>query len=161
MKMGVAEVSSKGGFAGLGWLATKIREADVIDCEAHGVTPLEAIHQGIAFGPTYVVTDADVMEFDRPVFLGVVGWTPEGSIWSLWRDLTAGQSLALLRAAPAAIRFIAECARRPLSNVCWEGNTQTLAWLRATNCFTFLDSRLQLGDKLMVPFFVKPIGDLP
>jgi hypothetical protein len=150
MDLGVSELT-RSSCTSLGPL---IRAADVIDCAAHDYDPVEALFSGLSEGPSWLVTNQGMP-------IGAVGWTYAGAIWSLWRDLSIVESLALLKATPAAVRFIAAQAQRPLGNVVWEGNVVTRAWLAASGCFEFLDSAFQHHDKVYLPFHVKPFGDLP
>jgi hypothetical protein len=76
-------------------------------------------------------------------------------------DLTRGEQKRLLKLTPQVIRAVVEDAKRPLSNVVWEGNKRVIAWLRASKCFTFLDKQSVIWEgRPYIPFFVKPLGDL-
>lgn len=137
-------------------LAPEVCEPDRLDLIAHGADPASALESALSCpGEAWAVG-----YHDGPV-LGAFGWTEEGSIWSMWRDLSRGEQKRLLKMTPQVIRAIAEDAQRPLSNVVWEGNRRVIAWLRASKCFTFLDSRFIWEDRPYIPFFVKPLGDLP
>lgn len=144
-------------------LAGRLRDGDVQDCLAHEHTPEEALLGGWQGGPSWGVWDGDCL-------IGAGGWTFDGAIWTLWSDLTRSQSLALMRVTPSWARKIAEHANehikwyqpeRRLQNAVWEDNRLTIAWLRATRCVDFLDTRLQFGDKWFIPFFLKPLAELP
>lgn len=135
-------------------LAPKVSEGDRIDLLAHGYEPLGALLDGIeAEGQAWGVrVDGTAV--------GAFGWTTEGSIWSLWADLTLSQKVALLRLSPAFISAMVKDSGVRLSNLVWEGNSVTRKWLEATGCFDFFVDSPQVWDhKTYIPFAVR--ADLP
>lgn len=135
-------------------LGKKLCAADLIDCAAHDYDGEAALRDCMDGGPSCAVMDGLTV-------VGALGWTDAGYIWSLWMDLTPEQSREIMRWTPKLIKEMAHDAARPLCNVVWEGNDRTIAWLKASHCFTFLDNqRLSYKDRVFLPFFVKPLGDL-
>ncbi|WP_420381678.1 hypothetical protein [Novosphingobium sp.] len=136
-------------------LAPLVCEADRLDLIAHGSDAGAALATALqvpggAWAAGY---------HDGPLW-GAFGWTEEGSIWSMWRELTRGEQKRLLKLTPEVVRALAEDAGRPLGNVVWEGNSRVISWLKASKCFTFLDNPFMFEDRPYMPFFVKPLGDL-
>jgi hypothetical protein len=139
-------------------LGPKVREADKVDCIAHDQDATQALLAGCGAGPAAAILD---IKTRQPV--GAVGWTFDGNIWSLWIDLTPEQSRELMRHTKSAVFFMATRAAEVgvlLSNVVWDQNRTTLAWLRASKCFDFPRGEMHHGGKTFLPFFVKPLEEL-
>lgn len=139
-------------------LGPKVREADRVDCIAHDQDPTRALFTGCGAGPAAAILDRETRQ---PV--GAVGWSYSGNIWSLWVDLTPEQSRELMRSTKAAVYFMASRAAEHgilLSNVVWDQNRVTRAWLKASKCFDFPEGEMQYGGKTFLPFFVKPLEEL-
>ena len=137
-------------------LAPTVCEADRLDLISHGFNPEAALETALGEpGEAWAVGYAD------GTVLGAFGWTEEGSIWSMWKNLTRGEQKRLLKLTPQVVRAMVEDAKRPLGNVVWEGNKRVISWLRASKCFTFLDTDPYVWEgRPYLPFFVKPLGDL-
>jgi hypothetical protein len=131
-------------------LAPRVSEGDRIDLLAHGYEPLGALLDGVdAEGQAWGVRVDGVA-------VGAFGWTSEGSIWSLWSNLTMTQKVALLRLSPAFISAMVKDSGLRLSNLVWEGNEVTRKWLEATGCFEFFIDMPQVWDnKNYIPFAVR------
>lgn len=133
-------------------LAPHVSEEDRLDLIASGYSPQIALYSALLEPgePWAVLGDGDHV-------LGAFGWTEAGTIWSMWRPLTIREKATLLKHAPQFIRaMVTDSGDLRLGNVVYEGNEGTIAWLRATKCFTFLDSPLTYGNRTYVPFIVTP-----
>jgi len=136
-------------------LAPRIREADLRDLTLHEGDPEQALISGLSSGEAYAVLHEGTV-------IGAGGWTVEGAIWTLWADLTLGQSKQLLKWSRPWARVIAIRAKRPLSNVYLRGNTTTERWLKATRCVNILDDHpIQWQGREYIPFHLKPLEELP
>lgn len=138
-------------------LAPHVCEEDRRDLVAHDSDPHAALQSALRVpGEAWAAGLAEGGEV-----LGAFGWTSLGTIWSMWRPLTRCEARDALTWAPHFIQAMVEDAGMRLGNIVWEGNSQTIRWLEATNCFTFLDKHLTLGNRSYVPFLTKPLtGDL-
>lgn len=139
-------------------LSRVVRKADVLECLAgSGMGPYQAMLEGINRGPCWAAfVDGDAV----PV--GAWGWTHEGAVWSMWRDLTSNESRELLRHTPEMVAEMVSARDGVLENYVWENNTQALAWLRASKCFNIdLDRVIILGNHRFIHFATKPLEELP
>lgn len=134
-------------------LAPRVSEGDRQDCVVHDYDPEAALLAGLNGGPCCAVLDG--LEV-----IGAFGWTYEGTIWSLWAELSPEQVKWIMRYTAEMVRQIMRDAKRPLMNAVWEGNRHTISWLKRSHCFDFLDTTLEYQDKVFLPFFVKPLGEL-
>lgn len=136
-------------------LAPYVRSSDCADLKTHDSTPWEALRHGVAMdGESWAVMDGEVI-------IGAGGWTALGSVWTLWADLSRTQAKEVLRMAPAWCRIMAIRAKRPLQNVYLAGNSQTEHFLRATKCVDILDQEVLYEGRTWIPFFLKPLEDMP
>ena len=136
-------------------LAPRMRQADLLDLTVHGGDPEGALVSGLASGEAYAVLSDGVV-------IGAGGWTVEGSIWTLWADLTTPQARELLRWAGRWARVLAIRSKRPLSNVFLRGNTLTERWLRLTRCVDIdYANPIHWQGRDYLAFRLKPLEELP
>lgn len=137
-------------------LAPHVSEADRLDLLAADYDPETALQQALLEpGEAWAAGSREGH------ILGAFGWTEAGAVWSMWRPLTRGEQRTILKLTPRLVRaLVRDAGGIPLGNVTYVGNTQIIDWLKATNCFTFLDSEFIWRERAYVPFFVKPLGDL-
>ena len=135
-------------------LAPRIREADRMDCKAHDADPETGLIMGLHSGNAWAAT------WDNEV-IGAFGWHEEnGTIWSLWAELTHEQSRAAMLRAPDVIKSLVKLAGGPLCNWVRTDNLLTMAWLRASKCFDFVGEPVEHRGHLYRHFITKPLGDL-
>lgn len=135
-------------------LSWQLREGDVVECHLMGMSPREALEQGMnTEGQSFAVLHEDVP-------IGAIGWTQEGAVWSLWKDLTALQSRLILRVTPMWFKRFAEEAEVKditLCNYVWDRNLPAIKWLQASRAVDFREDLSEMKDgKRLVPFVVRP-----
>ncbi len=151
--LGIEELTLQGCL----YLGYKLREGDKVDCWRHDQSGCRALKAGMEAGPAWGVWD-----LREGSLIGAIGWNTQGNIWSLWSDLTGEQTKEVMHLTVPAIRSLVSMAGGiPLGNYVWEGNRLTIAWLKASHCFNFLDDRIRIGDKDFIPFKAKPYEELP
>lgn len=141
------------------YLALNFGEHDLLECNATGHLPYQSLVWGAEGGWSQTV-------FDGELPIGAYGWTRfERTIWSYWvADLSSEQSRVIRINTVPVIRSMVAAAGKgmPLHNVVHEDNRRALAWLRASHCFNIeVDKRLVVGDQRFVPFYAKPLSELP
>lgn len=111
-------------------LAPLIRNADRLEC-GPSKDPLAAMLVGISPG-----NDAWVATDPHGNSLGVYGYTEWGVIWSLWRDMTRAESVAVLRHTPMWVAMMVHASEHPyLFNFVSVENKEAIGWLEASKCF--------------------------
>jgi len=72
--------------------------------------------------------------------LGAYGYTDEGTIWSLWAELSREESMAVLAHTPLWVRtLLHESGREWLYNWVSLANRPAIAWLKMSGCFDVSD----------------------
>lgn len=144
-------------------LADVIRQEDLLECSGK---PFDALLLGMRSGGdcwTCVAQPDDHVAYPR--LLGAFGYTDHGTIWSLWRDLSTRESLAILRHTPLWVRTMLEASGREfLFNFVHVDNHPAVGWLHKSNCFLIDYAHpVQLNGalKLAYAFQTKPLEDLP
>lgn len=137
-------------------LANRLGRNAIKECLLQGVSPEEALRNGVSEGPTRLVVD----EWHLPV--GAYGWTHTGYIWSLWGDLTHSQSRIVLKAAPSVIMEAAALhSPRRLQNWVDVDNRSIRHWLEKTKCFDFAETLTSPScGRQMLKFYTKSIEEL-
>ena len=146
-------------------LKDRLQEGDRVDCSTAGRTPALALRDGYQGGPAWC---ALVNGEPRGAFGVMPGLH---SIWSLWTDLTPGESIMCVRLGRLWLRMLSvwwvsqQHPRVPayrLHNYVWDGNKKTIRWLKATKCFDFHPQHsLTSEGKSFIPFTLKPLQELP
>lgn len=132
-------------------LAGRIADEDTSECLAMGHTPLQALAGGCMLGEGFAVIRADSF---TPV--GAFGWTTEGTIWSLWAELSPKESVQVLRESGVWVRTLV--LRSPfdaLHNHVATANRRALKWIRTTGAF-WIDDPEPTADFLY--FETRPLG---
>lgn len=115
-------------------LAPVIRKADLLECRND---PLGMFVYGMHSGDAW--TCWHVNEDWRPPvekLMGAYGYTDEGTIWALFRDLSLIESMAVLRHTRLWVRSLLAQSRQPwLYNFVHVDNEAAVGWLVATGCF--------------------------
>lgn len=109
-------------------LAPLIRHQDRLEC---GISkdPLAAMLVGLATGDAWVALHEGIP-------LGVYGYTEHAIIWSLWKDLSRSESLAVLKHTPLWVAMMVRFSGQPyLYNFVAEENKEAIGWLEASRCF--------------------------
>lgn len=119
----------------IGHLAPRINKDDAGECKVSNLDPLQALSTGAMVGPAWAVVRQDS---GTPV--GAFGFTPAGSIWSLWADLTMRESLEVLQGTPEWVHGMAAVHHQSvrgerLHNHVACSNKRALTWLRMSKCF--------------------------
>jgi hypothetical protein len=138
-------------------LGGRIREEDLMDCAQQDYNPFHALWDAKRVGPCWAVLDGDHV-------MGAAGFSAEqGTIWSLWaEDLTGDHKRWIMQHTQAAVRMVCAFSGCPtLGNYVWEGNRLTIAWLRASKCFTFEETLYAFKGNSYLHFTTKPLGELP
>jgi hypothetical protein len=114
-------------------LADRLVAGDAKECTSMGHSPKQALAYGLLCGQAYAAVRAST---GTPV--GAFGYTPEGTIWSLWTKLSRGEACQVLREGPAWIHALTQTSRlHRLYNFVDVENPMAIEWLRATGCFDF------------------------
>lgn len=95
--------------------------------------------------------------------LGAYGWTAEGTIWSVWRNLSREESLSVLVHTPLWVRGLVVASEWAfLHNHVSSTNLPALAWLKASKCFDFTpEEDLVVDEVVFHRFQTKPLEALP
>jgi hypothetical protein len=144
-------------------LADVIRPQDLLECSGR---PFEALLSGLRSGGdawTAIAQPDD--DRDPPRLLGAFGYTRFDTIWSLWRDLSVRESLAVLRQTPQWVRTMLTQSGRPfLFNFVHTTNSPALGWLEASRCFLIdYANPVMLGDTITPAycFQTRALEELP
>lgn len=128
-----------------------MREADQAECLALGVTPEQAVRDGMACS---LWTVAGVADGEVGCIFGLAAkgtlLNPVGVPWMLGTDLVATHRRVLARRAPAYIRRMLRTHPR-LENVVHAKNTLAVRWLRRVG-FTLRPPVPASGGELFHPF---------
>lgn len=134
-----------------------IREADLADMKVAGMGADQALAYGLFNGPSWGIWDKDTS------IIGAGGYTTQGSVWSLWADLSPEQSRGIMARAGEWARFIRSFAGADkwLWNVYLQGNRQTEAFLRASHCVNIdKENPIQHDGRVFIPFHLKTAEEL-
>ena len=89
--------------------------------------------------------------------LGAYGYTDEGTIWSLWSELSREESMAVLTHTPLWVRtMLHESGREWLYNWVSLANQKAIAWLKLSGCFDVSDRVVTFSGMSAHYFRTKP-----
>lgn len=137
-------------------LSPVLREADLMDLKVKEMDPLEVLEAGLDGGPAWAV-------YRSGFILGAGGFTWEGAVWSMWRDLRPLEAREVMRMTPKWARWVREVAGpdKWLWNVYLQGNRQTEAFLRASHCVTIdKEHPIEHDGRVFIPFHLKSAEEL-
>lgn len=122
---------------GLTWehcesLAPRLAAGDNFECLALGRTPEQSLAMGLLMGPAWAVCRGGT---GTPI--GAFGYTPQGTVWSLWAQLSTGEAFRVLDGTSAWVREMVHQSGLPvLHNYAACANRAALTWLRLAKCFS-------------------------
>lgn len=121
-------------------IAPLIRHQDRLEC-GRDRDPLAAMLYGLSHGDAWVALDP------HGAPLGVYGWTRHGAIWSLWRDMTRAESIAVLKHTPLWVAQMVQASGHPfLFNFVSASNSAALGWLETSRCFDIDYRRVMMHE---------------
>src|SRR5207253_1147506 len=85
-------------------IAPRLAAGDHFECLALGRTPEQSLAMGLLMGPAWAVCRGNT---GSPI--GAFGYTPQGTVWSLWTKLTTGEAFTVLGETP---KWVAEMVRQ-------------------------------------------------
>lgn len=134
-------------------LAPRISHEDTLECLAMGHTPIQALAGGCMLGEGFAVIRSDSY---TPV--GAFGWTTEGTIWSLWSELSPKESAQVLRDTGQWVRtLVMRSPFEELHNHVATANGRALKWLRRSGAFWVQDEDAE-DDRGFLYFETRPLG---
>lgn len=137
-------------------LAYKLRPIDALECTDWGLTPKEALTQGLQSGWSYTFMAGGRVK-------GMFGIHPtQATVWSLYAPLSRGDALYVMKRTPHWVRaFLAVTDNEPLWNIIRQDNTVALEWLMQSGCFDIdWESDIRVGSGRYHHFSTKPIGEI-
>lgn len=125
-------------------LATAMGAADINECLAFGVTPLQALAFATVSDPqtsfAACLANGEVM--------GALGWTKDGSIWSLWRPLSRRLAKEVIERTDEVVHMMVTRSDRDyLSNFVHSEHTVAIRWIRHSGVFKIDDYAHPLPHK--------------
>ena len=129
-------------------LGANLAESDRLECLSGD--PMAVLAGATTTGQAWTALDGDRI-------LGAYGYTDEGTIWSLWSELSREESMAVLLHTPLWVRtMLHESGREWLYNFVSVGNEQAIAWLKLSGCFDVSDRVVTFSGMSARYFRTKP-----